>query len=126
MKAIKLDIMIFEFNIACFRRSILLLLLAVTLLSTGGCASIQAPLSPESRTQLGRVGVIALSSTPRIEFHTFAKGWTAGAAKGGARGLVDGLLNSLGEALRNQPTGAYAGPAILITVAVMTTVNTLA
>jgi hypothetical protein len=121
----KLDI-IFEFNMICFRRSILILLLTFTLLSLGGCASTPAPLSPESRMQLGRVGVLALSSTPSIEFHTFAKGWAAGAAKGGAVGVVNGLLNSLGEAIRNQPTGPYAVPAILITTVVMTTVSTLA
>lgn len=75
--------------------------------------------------QLGRVGVVALSSAPRLEFHTFAKGWAAGAAKGGALGFADGLLSSILEANRNQPSGPYAAPAILITTVVMTTVSTL-
>jgi hypothetical protein len=117
--------MIFWFDITSFRRSIIILLLTITLLSVGGCASKQAPLSPESRMQLGRVGILALSSTPSVEFHTFAKGWAAGAAKGGALGVVDGLLNSLTEAIRNTPTGPYAGPAILISTVVMTTVSAL-
>jgi hypothetical protein len=113
----------FEFNITCFRRSVLMLLLAVALLSLGGCASMPAPLSPESRMQLGRVGVVALSSTPSLEFHTFAKGWASGTAKGGALGVLDGLLSSLGETIRNQPTGPFAVPAMLIAAVVMTTVS---
>jgi hypothetical protein len=121
----KLNVL-FEFNNISFRRSILILLLTVSLLRLGGCASTPALLSSESRMQLGRVGVLALPSTPRVEFHTFAKGWAAGAAKGGALGVVDGLLNFLGEAIRNQPTGLYAVPAILITAVMKTTVSTLA
>jgi hypothetical protein len=75
--------------------------------------------------QLGRVGVVALSSTPRVEFHTFAKGWAAGASKGGAFGVVDGLLNSLNELHRNPPSGPYAGLFTLITLVVQTTVSTI-
>jgi hypothetical protein len=116
--------MIFGFDITCFRRSILQFLLTVTFLSVGGCASTPAPLSPESRMQLGRVGVLALSSTPSVEFHAFAKGWAAGAAKGGAVGMIEGLLNSLTEVIRNQPSGPYSGVATLISLVVLSTVNT--
>jgi hypothetical protein len=113
----------FEFNITFPRRSILIVLLAVTLLSLAGCASMPAPLSPENRMQLGRVGVVAVSSTPSLEFHTFARGWAAGTAKGGALGVLDGLLSSLGETMRNQPTGPFAVPAMLIAAVVMTAVG---
>ena len=117
--------MIFGFDTTYFRRLILPFLLTVALFGGSGCASTPTPLSPEDRKQLGRVGVVAVPSTPRVEFHTFAKGWAAGAAKGGAIGVVDGLLSSLTETLRNQPTGPYAGAAILITSVVVTTVSTI-
>jgi len=117
--------MIFKLDLACFPRSVLPLVLTVTLSSMGGCVSTPAPLSPEQRMQLGRVGIFAVSSSPRVEFNTFAKGWAAGAAKGGAFGLVDGLIRSLNEALRNQSNSPYAVPTALITAAVLTTVSTV-
>lgn len=117
--------MIFKLDLACFPRSVLPLVLTVTLSSMGGCVSRPAPLSPEQRMQLGRVGIFAVYSSPRVEFNTFAKGWAAGAAKGGAFGLVDGLIRSLNEALRNQSNSPYAVPTALITAAVLTTVSTV-
>ena len=68
------------------QRPDLIFLLILILICNGGCASPPKPLSPEHRMYLGRVGVVALSSTPRVEFQTFAKGWAAGAAKGGSLG----------------------------------------
>ena len=97
----------------------------VILLVLYGCASTPAPLSPDKRSQLGYIGVLALSSTPRTEFETFAKGWAAGVAKGGAFGVFEGLLTSLTEVLSNPPSGPYAGPAILITAIIVTTVHTV-
>jgi hypothetical protein len=117
--------MIFELDITRLRRFILTLLFIVSLLSAGSCVSPPPPLSAEQRMQLGRVGVVAVSSIPRIEFHTFAKGWATGVAKGGALGLFDELLRSLTESLRNPPNGPYAVPTVLITSTVLTTVSTL-
>lgn len=106
-------------------RSVLVGLLLTSLLFIHGCSSAPAPLSVEERARLGRMGVMALASTPDLEFQTFAKGWGSGAAKGGAFGLIDGVLDSAGEVLRNQPSGPYAGPAILITSIVVVTVHTV-
>ena len=99
--------------------------LCMILLVLYGCASTPKPITPDRRTQLGRIGVLALPSTPRVEFKTFAKGWAAGAAKGGAFGAFEGILSSLTEVLRNPPTGPYALPAILITAVVVTTTHTV-
>ena len=115
----KLDV-----DIALLLRAILMLVLTFTLLTVGGCASIPAPLSPETRMQLGRVGVLPLPSTPRVEFHTFAKGWAAGVAKGGGFGMVEGLLNTLIELQHNPPSGLFAGPMTFLTLAVGIAVHT--
>ena len=111
-------------HIDCCRctKTILLVLIAILLDS---CVSMPPPPTPEIRKQLGHVGVVAVASTPRVEFHTFAKGWAAGAVKGGSLGLMTGLIDALGESLRNPPSGPYAAPAILITTGIIITVNTL-
>jgi len=101
------------------------LFLSILLVVLHACVSTPKPPSHEQRAQLGRIGVLALSSTPRTEFETFAKGWAAGVAKGGAFGAAEGLLTSIAEVLRNPPSGPYAGPAILITAIVVTTVHTV-
>lgn len=117
--------MISAYDTTWLYRSIRKLAFTIGFLILGGCVATPALLSPESRMQLGRVGVLSLPSKPNIEFQPFAKGWATGAAKGGAFGVIDGLLSALAEAARNQPTGPYAAPAILINAVVMTTVNTL-
>ena len=108
-----------------FRRILSTLTVAVIALNTTGCATAPPPPSPETRRELGTVGVMALSSKPTVAFHTYAKGWVAGAAKGGAQGAVQGLLEVLTESIRNPPTGPYAGVTLLITTVVMTTVGTI-
>lgn len=95
------------------------------LLTLYGCAFAPKPPGSDVRAQLGRIGVLALPSTPRVEFKTFAKGWAAGVAKGGAFGAFEGILSSLTEVLRNPPSGPYALPAILITAVVVTTAHTV-
>lgn len=107
----------------CCRRLVRIVFLAAFVLSASGCASTPAPLPPESRGRLGRVGVVALSSAPRAEFRTFAKGWAAGAAKGGAQGMVDGVLYAIAATLKTPAAGPYAGAIVLINLAVMTTVS---
>lgn len=105
-------------------RSLLIFLILLCHLTIGGCVSTPSPLSPESRMKLERIGIVALPSTPRVEFHTFAKGWAAGVAKGGGLGMVEGLLSALMELHHNPPSGQFAGPLILITLAVGTAVST--
>jgi len=108
-----------------FQRLLVRFFVGIYLACLGGCASTPAPLAPEHRLQLGRIGLLALPSTPSIEFHTFAKGWAAGAAKGGALGVAQGLVHSMTEAIQHQPTGVYAEPTILITTLVLTTVSSV-
>lgn len=102
------------------------MLFSVALGNLVGCSSMPAPPSAETRKHLGHIGVYAVSSTPIVEFRTFAKGWAAGAVKGGSIGMVNGLVGALGEAVKNPPSGPYAAPAMLITTTILTTVNTLA
>ena len=90
------------------------------------CATTQPLPSTESRLQLGNLGVTAISSIPNVDFHTYARGWVSGAAKGGATGMFEGLLHSLVEISRNPPSGAYADPIMLITMVLITTTSTIA
>ena len=72
-----LTAMITGLDMEFFRRLLVRFFLGIYLINFGGCASTPAPLAPEHRLQLGGIGLLALPSTPSIEFHTFAKGWAA-------------------------------------------------
>jgi len=71
------------------------------------------------------VGLTAVASSPNIDFQTFAKGWAAGAAKGGAFGLVSGLIEAMDYTTRNPPSGVYGQPSALVTQVILTTVSTV-
>jgi hypothetical protein len=80
-----------------FQLANLVFLLTVFQLIPGGCVATPPPLSPENRSRLEYICKVPVSSTPRLEFHSFAKGWKAGAAKVGAFGLVVSINQSLPE-----------------------------
>lgn len=107
------------------RRSRAGIALLAALVVFAGCTTVPKPPSTATRTGLGRVAVVALPSSPRVEFHTFAKGWAAGATKGGAQGLVTGLLSAIVDLNRNPPTGPYAGVFTLVGLAVEGAVATV-
>jgi len=99
------------------------MLLIATLLN-GGCASMPKPPSPETREQLGRIYIMALPSSPRGEFHTFARGWVAGTAKGGTIASLEGLLYGLSEGARSSGGGGpYAAAATAIATLIFTMVG---
>jgi hypothetical protein len=84
------------FKIAQHRlqNAVLSILLSIIFAITNGCATIPAtaPPSPEIRKQFGRIGVVALSSPIRGEFHTFPKGQTSGALVGAVAGALGGVV----------------------------------
>jgi hypothetical protein len=95
------------------RDSALACLVAMLLFLANSCATTSPP-TAETRAQLGRVGVLALASSPKGDFHTFAKGRGVGVAKGGALGGGEGLLYGLAAASRGAASDPYAGAAILL------------
>jgi hypothetical protein len=77
-----------------------------------GCATTSPPPSPELRSQLGRVAIVAGPTAPAGEFHTFAKGLAEGTAKGAAGGALQGLAHAFSAGAGGG--GAYAGAAATI------------
>jgi hypothetical protein len=84
--------------------SIIILVSIAIFLGQSGCAHAPKPVSEEMRAQFGRIGIVPVSSSPKIQFHPeFAKGRLSGAAKGTAVGTGAGALIGLSII-------AYAGP----------------
>jgi len=101
-----------------FQNAAVTIAVSITYAITYGCATIPttAPPSPEIREQLGRIGVVALSSPIRGEFYTtWPKGKTAGALTGataGAVGSAAGVWAALSIA-----AGTALTPATIISAA---------
>ncbi len=104
--------MIFSMTRTRRRGSALACLVAMIFFLANSCATVPPP-TPETRAQLGRLGVVALASSPKGDFRTFAKGRGVGAAKGAALGGGGGLLYGLGEASVGA-SNPYAAAVIIL------------
>ncbi len=100
-----------------------LTLLLALLLGLSGCTSRPTPPAPELRDQLGRIAIVALPASPRGEFHTFAKGWPAGAAKGAAIGSAEGVLYAFSQGASSAGGGPYAAAASTLAAMIFTVVG---
>jgi hypothetical protein len=95
------------------RNAVISVVLSIIFAITNGCATIPAtaPPSPEIRKQFGRIGVVALSSPIRVEFHTFPKGQTSGALVGAAAGALGGAVGAW--AFLSFHAGTFLTPAAI-------------
>jgi hypothetical protein len=77
-------------------RAIVISLAIALLPGPWGCAHSPKTVSEEMRGQFGRIGIVSVPSTPKIQFHPeFAKGCFSGAGKGAGMGSVAGALAGL-------------------------------
>ncbi len=76
--------------------SITILVSIAIFLGQSGCAHAPKPVSEEMRAQFGRIGIVPVPSSPKVQFHPeFAKGRLSGAGKGVAGGIAAGALIGL-------------------------------
>jgi hypothetical protein len=87
--------LLFKFSQHRLPNATITIVLSIIYAITYGCVTIPTtePPSPEIRRQLGRIGIVALSSPIQGEFHTQEfKGKTAGALSGATFGAVGGAV----------------------------------
>ena len=83
-----------------------------------------APPTPEVRSNLRRVAIVAVPTAPEGEFHTFAKGRWEGTAKGAAGGAAYGVLYSVSRGSSSSGGGPYAAAAAMIAALIFTVAGT--
>jgi hypothetical protein len=83
-------------SVAVIPDSIIILLSIAIFLGQSGCAHMPKLPSEEMRAQFGKIGIVSVPSTPKIQFYPeFAKGRLLGASKGASMGTGAGALYGL-------------------------------